>query len=188
MTLQNYEIGITKLLHHYFNTMKTKNDIAFLGASINCLLENWKDFLRSLLSRRREPCDILTDYLSPSFNYLSHPFNFITPPPPTTYPPPSFLLLCGYLLLPVIVRSVFDRCSIGVRSVFDSTLHQSILNRYRIYSGTGAAVRIVKGSEDVGSVVVREWMVSSGGRTLDVSSADIFSLQQKSRHVLKKPY
>ena len=45
-------------------------------------------------------------------------------------------------------RSLFDRCSIGIRSEYDSTVHQSIPDQYPINSGTGADVRRMKGSED----------------------------------------
>ncbi|MBP5679743.1 MAG: hypothetical protein J6X31_01655, partial [Bacteroidales bacterium] len=41
----------------------------------------------------------------------------------------SSLLLNGYLQLPVIVRSVFDWCSIGVRSVFDQSSIRVRFNR-----------------------------------------------------------
>ncbi|MBP5344736.1 MAG: hypothetical protein J6Y99_00830, partial [Bacteroidales bacterium] len=57
-----------------------------------------------------------------------------------------FLLLCGYLPILVIVRLVFDWCSIGVRSEYDSTVRQSMPDPYRINGGIGADVRKEKGS------------------------------------------
>ena len=59
---------------------------------------------------------LFTPYLSPSFSNFS----------------PPFLLLCGYLLLPVIVRLVFDRCSIGVRSNLAPIDARSIPNQCTI--------------------------------------------------------
>ena len=53
------------------------------------------------------------------------------------------------------VRSVFDWCSIRVRFNRAPIDARSIPNPYRINSGTGADGRKMKGSEDVGSVVVK---------------------------------
>ena len=91
------------------------------------LLNKIKAYIaRSLAQRRNAPCD-----------YRSSPTNFIL----NNCLLPSFLLPSGYLLIPVIVRSVFDRCSIGVRLVFDPTVRQSMPDQYRINSRTGADVR-----------------------------------------------
>ena len=51
--------------------------------------------------------------------------------------------------------SLFDWCSIGVRSEYDSTVRQSISDQCPINSGTGADVRRMKGSGDVDSAVVK---------------------------------
>ena len=66
---------------------------------------------------------------------------------------------------------MFDRCSIGVRLVFDpSTIEpcanqlpinsQSIADSDRINSGSSADVRMEKGSEEVDTVVVKGISIS----------------------------